>query len=119
MSDDEGLVDEFVRLRAEKELLDKKLALVREEIVGLAQEKGVSVLVGADKKCFLSEYERIVYPEDKMELLSMIRKKGLYDKFSSLNYFKLTTVIKKGEIDSEVLGLVGREKGFRLSLRDK
>ena len=66
----------------------------------------------------VDEYEKIVYPEDKTLMLELIKKKGLYDKFSSINYFKLNPAILKEEIDKEIIGLTKKEKAFRLSFKD-
>ena len=50
------------------------------------------------------------------ELLRLIKEKGLYEEFSSLNYFKLTPKIRNKEVDEEIIGLTDKEKAYRLSL---
>ena len=61
----------------------------------------------------------MVYPENKEPLIALIKSKGLYDQFSSLNYFKLGPKIIKNEIDSEIIKLVTKEKAYRVTLFDK
>ena len=75
-------------------------------------------MFGNNKKCFIKEYEKVIYPEDKTLILELINKKGLYDKFSSINYFKLNPAIIKREIDKDIMELTKREKAFRLSFKD-
>ena len=84
----------------------------------MAKQKNTDTLFGTNKKCSIKGYEKIVYPEDTMPLLELIKKKGIYDKFSSINYFKLSPAIIRGEIDKEISDLTKREKAFRVSLKD-
>ncbi len=98
--------------------IEEKLDNIKKEIIGLAQEKNTDVLFFFCKKCSIKEYEKIIYPDDKEGFAELIRSKGLYNKFSSLNYFKLAPAIRKKELDAEILGLIKKEKDFRLSLRD-
>lgn len=118
MSNDNGLVDEYERLQKLKEELDTKIEEIREKIINLSKEKNVNILFGMNKKCSVKEYEKIVYPENKTFLIEIIKSKGLYDRFSSLNYFKLSPAIIKGEVGYDIISLVRKEKAFRLSLRD-
>ena len=118
MSNDNGLVDEFEKLHKEKEEIEKKEEELRKKLIELAKEKNTEVLFGNHKKCFIKEYDKIIYPEDKTNILELIKNKGLYDKFSSVNYLKLNPAIIKGEVDKEISNLVKKEKAFRLSLKD-
>ena len=119
MSNDNGLVDEFAKLQEIKKQIDEKINKIRQDIINLAQEKQTDVLFGADKKCSIKEYEKIIYPKDKENFVNLIKNKGLYDRFSSLNYFKLAPAVRKKELDLEILSLIKKEKDFRLSLKDK
>ena len=118
MSNDNGLVDEFEKLDILKRELETKKEELRNKIIELSRQKNTNVLFGTHKKCSIKEYEKIIYPEDKTNLLELINKKGVYDKFSSINYFKLSPAIIKGNIDREIINLVKKEKAFRLSLKD-
>jgi len=118
MSNDNGLVDEFEKLEILKKELETKKEELRNKIIELSRQKNTDVLFGTRKKCSIKQYEKIIYPEDKTNLLELINKKGVYDKFSSINYFKLSPAIIKGNIDREIINLVKKEKAFRLSLKD-
>jgi len=119
MTNDNGLIDEFERLQEIKKRTDEKIENLKKEIIKLAQEKQTDVLFGNNKKCTIKEYEKLVYPENKEGFVNLIKIKGLYDKFSSLNYFKLAPAIRKREIDNEILDLIKTEKDFRIALKDK
>ena len=118
MSNDNGLVDEYEKLQRLKEEIDKKIEEIREKIIILSKERSADILFGINKKCSIKEYEKIVYPENKTFLIEIIKSKGLYDRFSSLNYFKLSPAIIKGEVEYDIASLVRKEKAFRLSLKD-
>lgn len=113
-SDDEGgkLVDEFAKL---KEAL-KRIDEIKKDLIEFAKQKEIDMVFGTDKKCSVKEYDKVVYPDDKEELLKIIKDKGLYEEFSSLNYFKLSPKILKKEVDEDIINLTDKEKAYRLSL---
>src|SRR3989344_912854 len=102
MSNDNGLVDEYEKLEAQKKEIEQREAELKDKIIELAKQKNTEVLFGNNKKCSIKEYEKVIYPEDKKQILELIKKKGLYDRFSSVNYFKLNPAILKEEIDKEI-----------------
>ena len=61
------------------------------------------MVFGTDKKCSVKEYDKILFPDDKKEeLIKTIKEKGLYEDFSSLNYFKLSPKVLKKEVDERI-----------------
>ena len=118
MSNDNGLVDEFEKLENQKKEIDQKEEELKIKLIELAKEKNTKVLFGMHKKCFIKEYEKVVYPEDKDLLIRMIKEKGLYEDLSHLNYPRLSSKIMKNEVDKEIADLTKKEKAFRFSLKD-
>ncbi len=118
MSNDNGLVDEYETLEKQKKEIEAKEEELKKRIIELAKQKNTEVLFGNRKKCSIKEYDKVVYPEDKTQIIELIKKKGLYEKFSTVSYMKLNSAIIKGEVDKEIAGLTKKEKAFRLSLRD-
>ena len=118
MANDNGLIDEYEKLQVLKKELEIKEQELKNKIIELAKQKNTTILFGNNKKCSIKEYIKIIYPEDKTFLIEMIKKRGFYDKFSSINYLKLGPAIVKGEVDKEIANLTKQEKAFRLSLRD-
>jgi len=116
MSNDGGLVDEFEKLQIQKKEIEKKEAELKERIIAFAQQNNTDILFGTNKKCSVKGYEKVIYPEDKTFLVQTIKDKGLYDKFSSINYFRLGPAIIKGEVDREITDLVRKERAFRVFL---
>ncbi|MBI2629860.1 hypothetical protein HYW76_02050 [Candidatus Pacearchaeota archaeon] len=118
MSNDNGLIDEYEKLEIQKKEIEQKEEDIKKRIIELAKEKKTRFLFGSNKKCFIKEYEKVIYPEDKKQILELINKKGLYNKFSSINYFKLNPAILKGEVDKEIADLTKREMMIRIFLKD-
>ena len=117
--DDDGgkLIDEYAHFQEAKKHAGEKLERLKEEIIAFAKQKEIDVVFGTDKKGSVKEYEKIVFPDEhKEELLRLIKERGLYEEFSSLNYFKLTPKIRNKEVDEEIIGLTDKEKAYGLSL---
>ncbi|PIN92965.1 hypothetical protein COU54_04860 [Candidatus Pacearchaeota archaeon CG10_big_fil_rev_8_21_14_0_10_31_24] len=118
MSNDNGLVDEFDKLENQKKDIEQKEGELKKKIIELAKQKNIEVLFGNSKKCFIKEYEKVIYPENKDLLIRMIKEMGLYEDLSHLNYPRLSSKIIKNEVDKEIADLTKKEKLFRLSLKD-
>ena len=119
MSNDNGLVDEFEKLELLEKELETKKAELRNKIIELSRQKNTNILFGARKKCSIKEYEKVVYPEDKTNIINVMKQKGIYDKFSIINYMGLNSAIIKGDVMQEVTDLVKKDKTFRVSIKDK
>ncbi|MFH0755545.1 MAG: hypothetical protein V1910_02670, partial [bacterium] len=93
MSNDNGLIDEFEKLENLKKELEQKETELKKKIIDLSKQKNTDILFGTNKKCSIKEYEKVVYPEDKTQILELIKKNGFYDKFSSINYLRLSPAV--------------------------
>ena len=113
------LVDGFEKLQEIKKEIEIKIEKIKKELINLAESNNTDMIIGTNKKCSIKEYEKIIYPEDKEKLLSLIKSKGLYEQFSSINYFKLTPKILKNEVDEEIISLIQKEKDHKVFLLNK
>lgn len=118
MSNDNGLIDEYEKIQAQKKDLDIKEEELKKKLISLSQEKNTDILFGSNKKCLIKEYEKVIYPEDKTQIIELIKKKGAYDRFSSISYPKLSSAILHGIIDPDITNLIKKEKAFRLSFKE-
>ncbi|KKP93368.1 MAG: hypothetical protein UR98_C0005G0020 [Parcubacteria group bacterium GW2011_GWA1_36_12] len=118
MANDNGLIDELEKLQTLKKEIEKSEEELKEKIMRLAKEKGTDILFGTKMKCSIKEYDKIVYPEDKTQIINLMKQKGIYDSYSILSYMRLNSAIIKGNIDQDVIDLTKKEKAFRLSLKD-
>ena len=114
------LVDEYDHLEKMKTEIENKLANIKSEMINIARIKGISILSGTHKRCSIKEYDKIIYPEDKLQFTELIKNKGLYDAFSQVNYSRLGPAIVKKDmsIDKDILDAVKIVKDFRVILID-
>ena len=119
VEDDKSLVDDFENLQKSKKEIEEKIELIRKKLINISIQKNMMFIHGSSKICSVKEYSKVIYPEDKAFLLKLIKEKGLYEKYSSINYFKLSPSIIKGEADKDIISLIKKEKGFRISLLNK
>lgn len=111
------LVDEFAKLQETKKQTEQRIEEIRNNIIEFAKFNETDRIVGTNSNCSVKEYEKVIYPKDKTELLRLIKNKGIYDEVSSVNYFKLGPKILRREIDDEIIALTGKEKAHRLALK--
>jgi len=116
-TEEKTIVDEYKKLQDMKKDIAVKLQALREDLEKFAVENNTDKLIGTDFVCSLKEYEKIVYPDDKSELIEMIKSKGLYDQYSMICYAKLGPSITKGEVDGEIANMIKKEKAFRISFK--
>ncbi len=121
MSNDNGLVDEYEIIQRQKKEIEAKEEGIKKKIIELAKQKNTDILFGMHKKCFIKEYERVVYPEDKKVLANLLKKDKLYDIFSQINYSRLSSAIIRKDITvtNSILEQIKIKKEFKLSLIDK
>ncbi|MEK6886290.1 MAG: PD-(D/E)XK nuclease family protein [Nanoarchaeota archaeon] len=116
--DDEGvqIVNEFSKVKEDIRELETKEEQLKNDLIAFAKQKSLDVIYGSNKKASVKEYSKVVLPEDSKELISLLKKKGLYEEFSNLSYPKLNSSIVKGEMDKEVTKLTTQEKDYRINL---
>lgn len=119
--DDDGvkIVDKFALLQAQRKEIDQELEVLKDRLIDFAEQKELTMVYGSNKKASVKEYTKVVYPEDKEKFTELLKKKGLYYEFSSVNYLKLSPKILNGEIDKSIAALTKKEKGYRVSLSEK
>ncbi len=79
MANDNGLVDEFEKLENQKKEIEAKEIEIKKKIIELAKEKNTEVLFGNHKKCSIKGYEKVIYPEDKTQIINLLKQKELWD----------------------------------------
>jgi len=113
------LVDEFSEIKTTLTELKNKEDEFKEKLINYAKQFEIDIIYGSNKKCSVKEFEKIVMPEDKTELIELMKKKGIWEDFVMLNYMKLNSGVIKGNIDEEIKNKVEIEKDFRLSLSQR
>jgi hypothetical protein len=116
--DDDGvkLVDEYADLDALEKDAKKKKEEVKQKLIEFSKQKEVDVVFGSNKKVSVKSFEKIVYPDDKEGFIQLLKDKGIYDDITMISYAKLGSMIKKKEIDQEVIDRVSKENDYRISI---
>ncbi|MDP3640229.1 MAG: PD-(D/E)XK nuclease family protein [Nanoarchaeota archaeon] len=113
--DDDGLkmVDALTKLDEQEKENASKIEELREKIIRFAQQKGIEVVWGTEKKAAVKPYDKIEYPKTE-EFTRLLRIKGL-DVFT-INYPKLLSKITKREVDTDILERIKTEQGWMVRL---
>jgi len=113
--DDDGLkmVDELTKLDEQEKENASRIEELRGKIIRFAQQKGIEVVWGTEKKAVVKPFDKIEYPKTE-EFIKLLRIKGL-DVFT-INYPKLLSKITKREVDTDVLEKVKTKQGWMVRL---
>jgi len=116
--EDDGVkfVDRFSEIKTRLKELENEEDKLKEDLIAFAKSKGIDIIYGSNMKCSVKEIDKIVLPEDKEELINMLKDKGIWEEFSSINFMRLQSKVLKDEIDEEIKKMVDIEKDFRLFL---
>ena len=117
--DDVRLVDEYADLISRQKEIRKRLNELKADLIALSKQKQMDRFYGSGANVLVKEYQKVLYPKDKTELINRIREKGLYDELSVLSYYRLRSRILKGDIDDDIIELTEREIDHRLYLSKK
>jgi putative RecB family exonuclease len=119
--EDEGvqIVDEYAHLQAEMKELGGKMEDVKKDLIRFAAQHDYHTVFGSNMKASVKPYIKIVYPEDKEKLVELLKKKGIYEQVAMVSYPKLTSMIKKEEIDKSIIKLTSKEQDYRVRLSSK
>ncbi|MBN2457781.1 PD-(D/E)XK nuclease family protein [Candidatus Woesearchaeota archaeon] len=116
--EDEGVqfVDKYTKLQEEKKQIETELEQLKELMVQFAAQKGLDVIYGSNKKASVKAYDKVIYPENKEEFITLLKGRGLYEEFSMVCYAKLNSAILKENIDKEIIEKTTKDKDFRISI---
>jgi len=118
---DEGvkIVDEYSEIKtklAELKCLEEEF---KEKLIEYGKQFEIDAIGGSNHIAKLKEFDKVVLPEgeDKEKFIALMKKKGLWDEFSMINYMKFNARAVKDEIeDKEIKKGITLEKGTRINL---
>lgn len=98
---DEGvkLVDEFADVKTKLSELEKQQDKLRTELIIYGKQFNVDAVFGSNMIASLKEYDKVILPEDKEELMKLIKAKGLYEDCSMVCYPRINSKVLRGELD--------------------
>lgn len=113
------MVDELAEIELQEKALSQRKEEIKSDLILLAQQKEIDIVYGSNKKASVKPYLKVVYPENKIAFIRLLREKGLYDDVSMISYPRLNAMILKKEIDPEVIEQTTTDTDYRISLSKK
>ena len=116
--EDDGVkfVDEFSKIKLKKKEIEEREDELKDSLIQFAKSKGIDIIYGSNMKCSVKEFDKIVLPEDKEELIELMKQKGIWEEFATINFMRLQSKVLKEGIHEDVAKMIKREKDYRLSL---
>lgn len=111
-----NLVNTLYELKQKLQELEKQKLEIQNKLILFSKENNVDYIYGNDSKVNIKEYEKIVLPEDKKELIDLIKKKNFWNEVSMLNYMRLNKLVLSGNIPPEIKNKIEIQKEFRVNL---
>ena len=84
-------------------------------MIKYSTQESIDIIYGSNMKASVKAFPNVEY-SDKDEVVNLLKKKGLYEKYSMLCTVRLNSSVFKKEIDAEILTLVKLVKSYRVSL---
>ena len=115
--EDDGLrlVDEYSKLDVQEKDASAQKEIIREKIIKFAQQRGIDVVWGTDKKASVKSFDKINYPKTE-EFIQLLKEKGIFEDVVTLNSSKLRSKILKTRIDTDILEQIKTEQGWMVRL---
>ncbi|MEK6918316.1 MAG: PD-(D/E)XK nuclease family protein [Nanoarchaeota archaeon] len=113
------LVDKYSEIKTKLGELKKAEEEFKDNMVRYAKQFGIDIVYGSNMKCSVNEIDKIILPEDKNELIKLLKKKGLWEDMSMINFMKLQSKALKDEIDKDIKKEIKFGKDYRLYLSER
>ncbi len=101
------LVNDYEKTKEELDRIEEKLEKIKEALFSYSEKHHVDNIVGSNAIARLRKYKNIKFPNkgesgrDSVE--NIIKKSGLWERFSTLDTFSLSRSIQEGQIPEEVI----------------
>jgi len=113
------MVDEYAKIVNERKALEEKEEKLKEDLIEFAKEFELENIYGNDMIVSVKGFNKVVMPEDKTKLIAKLKEIGLYEELTSINFMKLQSMVKKGELSDSIKDMLGVMKNWRVGLAKK
>jgi len=100
------MADELSAIKTQIHMLEKRQEEVESKLIEFSRQNGAKRIRGARVAVTVKRTEAIQLPEDRTEFVSLLMKKGLYEKCSAINHSKIKSAVLKGGLDPEVRQMI-------------
>lgn len=110
------LVDEYSEIKTKLSELDKKKEEFENKLIEFSKQLEVDVIYGSNNIAKIKEFEKIILPEEKEELIAIMKEKGIWDEVVMINFMRLQSKYFKGELHKDIHEKISKEKDWRITL---
>lgn len=119
--EDDGLklAEEYISVIRSLKEFEKRKEELETALVEFAKQKGIDTVYANTGSVSIKEVEKIKLPENKEQLIKLLKEKGLYEEFYQLNYSRLNSFYFQKKLPIEIESLLKVEKGFSLRAKKR
>lgn len=110
------LVDGYSEIKTKLAELEEKKEDFVIKLIEFSKQLGVDVVYGSNNVARVKEGMKIVLPEEKEELIAIMKDKGLWDEIAMINFMRLQSHYFKGSLHKDILNKIKTEKDWRIFL---
>ncbi|HIH25628.1 MAG TPA: PD-(D/E)XK nuclease family protein [Nanoarchaeota archaeon] len=90
--EDDGVkfVDEYSSLISQKKEIEERLEELKEKMIKYSTQESIDIIYGSNMKASVKAFPNVEY-SDKDEVVNLLKKKGLYEKYSMLCTVRLNS----------------------------
>jgi putative RecB family exonuclease len=110
------LVDSYAELKKKLAELEENKEAFENKIIEFAKQMKIDIVYGSNMQAKIKEGQKIVLPEEKEELIAILKEKGLWDEIAMINFMRLQSHYFKGKLHEDILSKIKCEKDWRIFL---
>jgi putative RecB family exonuclease len=113
------LVDEYSEIKTKMQELEKQKEEFENKLIEYSKQLEVDIIYGSNMQAKVKEFEKIILPEEKAELIAVMKEKGIWDEIVMINFMRLQSKYFKGELHKDVQSKISKEKDWRVTLKKR
>ena len=110
------LVDKYSELKTKLAEFEEEKEEFEDKLIEFSKQLGIDVIYGSNNVAKVKEGQKIILPEEKEELIAILKDKGLWDEIAMINFMRLQSHYFKGKLHEDILNKIKTEKDWRISL---
>ncbi|MCL2333507.1 MAG: PD-(D/E)XK nuclease family protein, partial [Candidatus Methanoplasma sp.] len=113
----ESMVDELASVNKQAKELEVRSKELESKIILFAKQSGNKTIQSKKASATVSVSKEIQLPEDKTELIALLKERGQYEACSVLNYSRVRSEMFKDKLDPEIARIVPVVEKYSLKMK--
>jgi len=110
------LVDEYSEVKSKLAELEEKKEDFEIKLIEFSKQLGIDAIYGSNNVAKVKEFEKIILPEEKEELIAIMKDKGIWDEVVMINFMRLQSKYFKGELHKDIHEKIQKERDWKVTL---